>query len=473
MSITVKTYSSSRNVWVAYALQICSVHAYSLYEENPDGTLSKLDPIEYSITKSKFSQGKEDIIGNNSVSHQHLNGDITFLPKSSTKSFTRSVSTSPPSQGYTDYYKEYIETSASKGEGSTHYTYKRLNHWPDRPAHYTFDRQWSMRSVVESEVRFADDFKGAGSSKYYYRVDFPELTTKDIVWMSSYGSYRTNVPAQSLMFTESGALYRSRNTSIGLIKFGLLDVPDISKISSLLDIPACSGPVEPDDLLVRLTKKIGSLRVNNLANIAQLRKLDELLPPTLKKGSKLFKTAADFLLWYKYSYKTTDMDIEEMMKYYFRVDEPIVNCKAKGFAHRATVSCKPADGVSDTFTFYLGSYQQSIIQKFGLQLNLGNTWDMIPFSFVVDWFTKIGDMLESLDAIDEWTQVPLICYVSSRKAITPYSLPANIKAVGRLTLNNYIRNVSRTLPMTVVSPSLNIPRGHLPEALSLLIASKR
>lgn len=38
-----------------------------------------------------------------------------------------------------------------------------------------------------------------------------------------------------------------------------------------------------------------------------------------------------------------------------------------------------------------------IPEYFGLRATPGKLWDMVPFSFVVDWFTNVGDVLDSLD----------------------------------------------------------------------------
>lgn len=232
-------------------------------------------------------------------------------------------------------------------------------------------------------------------------------------------------------------------------------------------------PVPPDDLLVRLSTKTGPLRVNNLANIAQLRQLNQFLPPVLKKGKAVFKTAAEFFLWYKYTIKTSESDLKTAFEYYLR-GEDLNTDKSKGYAHRVVITNSPRDRVMDHFTFYLGSYQQSVLDKFGLRLNLENTWDLIPFSFVVDWFTKIGDMLASLDAADQWTHVPLMGFISSRKAYSNYQLPSDLSsASANITVNSYCRIVSRELPAVVVSPDLNMPRGCLPAAVSLAIATRK
>jgi hypothetical protein len=37
---------------------------------------------------------------------------------------------------------------------------------------------------------------------------------------------------------------------------------------------------------------------------------------------------------------------------------------------------------------------QSDLRQFGLELTAYNAWDMVPFSFILDWFLKIGNRLE-------------------------------------------------------------------------------
>lgn len=39
------------------------------------------------------------------------------------------------------------------------------------------------------------------------------------------------------------------------------------------------------------------------------------------------------------------------------------------------------------------------LERFGLQPTAGQAWDLVPFSFVIDWFANVGDVLTNLDSL--------------------------------------------------------------------------
>lgn len=68
---------------------------------------------------------------------------------------------------------------------------------------------------------------------------------------------------------------------------------------------------------------------------------------------------------------------------------PVLDTKAT-LSHFCTYHLK----LKDSFFSSLWS----ALERFGLDPSIGQAWDLIPFSFVVDWFLSVGDTLRNIDA---------------------------------------------------------------------------
>lgn len=109
---------------------------------------------------------------------------------------------------------------------------------------------------------------------------------------------------------------------------------------------------------------------------------------------ELPKTARDAWLTYRYVYTTTKLDVAEAKSVFSRLDQLTQTSVVRtygsyvrdGTTYRVGFSVDPAQIVpSDVST---------TLQSFGLKLNALNVWDMIPYSFVVDWFLPISQIIE-------------------------------------------------------------------------------
>lgn len=155
------------------------------------------------------------------------------------------------------------------------------------------------------------------------------------------------------------------------------------------------------------------LSSNNIANIrdvseivSSLRNPLKLLENTanaLKKqiGKKGFK---DAWLKYRYVYNTTKSDIQDASS---KLGQTVLT-------DRDTIVVRdqiPAAAISgnDTVVVHAKFVAEEDLSKvseasliwakltqLGLQPDLYNIWDMVPFSFVVDWFLPIGDFFEEI-----------------------------------------------------------------------------
>lgn len=116
----------------------------------------------------------------------------------------------------------------------------------------------------------------------------------------------------------------------------------------------------------------------------------------LARGVTEVGSLSDAWLGYRYAYSTTQMDIEELASY---VD------RARNIARASSLFARGSHTYSDGHGDYLircamevpteeNSEVLSILERMGLALDGYNAWDLIPYSFVVDWFLHIGDFLE-------------------------------------------------------------------------------
>lgn len=122
------------------------------------------------------------------------------------------------------------------------------------------------------------------------------------------------------------------------------------------------------------------------------------------------------------------------------------------------------------------SYLDQIIEMFDLDLSLENIWDLVPYSFCVDWFINLSTLLESLDSYYAITQRhSIICSGRTIKSSAFYT-PASAGFSGwsgNVTLSYYQRRYTES----IIYPSLLLdttiqPLQHIVEG-GALIVSKR
>lgn len=124
----------------------------------------------------------------------------------------------------------------------------------------------------------------------------------------------------------------------------------------------------------------------------------------------------DAWLGYRYEYSTTKADIEEAVSIASRIASLRVdNIRCNGVAKRGnwTFRCSVHVNLAN-FTAL-----QSSCERIGAQLDGYAIWDMVPFSFIIDWFIDIGGWLEH----GRWAEMahrlgPQTCWFSARCEFT-------------------------------------------------------
>lgn len=118
-----------------------------------------------------------------------------------------------------------------------------------------------------------------------------------------------------------------------------------------------------------------------------------------------FKRPKDLWLAYRYSYCTTKSDIEEYSTLIRQLSQLPDDEHVKvggGFWRddmyfRATAEFCVAK--------VLPQEVYDMVGTFNAELSARNAWDLIPFSFVVDWFLKIGDSLERFEVFNKAQEI--------------------------------------------------------------------
>lgn len=176
-------------------------------------------------------------------------------------------------------------------------------------------------------------------------------------------------------------------------------------LSKCLGLPSdVSGPIKVrhfQEAFRMAQEKLPKTSTNGLANaldvVALLRDIRQNPTVTIDRGSKLAKNA---WLSYRYAYSTTKADIQEAAELANRLMaiDPII--ESYGSVADGTVSyfCE----LVVTTDQFLPPKTKSLIERlklYGVELNFTNAWDMIPYSFVVDWFADISSLMQGMD---EW-----------------------------------------------------------------------
>jgi hypothetical protein len=112
------------------------------------------------------------------------------------------------------------------------------------------------------------------------------------------------------------------------------------------------------------------------------------------------RTASDAWLSYRYVYNTTKLDVRELKSAFSRLDRLSRSDLVKVYGQYTRGSVVYRVGFHIDTAQIIPTDVSTTLQRFGLELNLLNVWDMIPYSFVADWFLPIGSIIEYFQNLD-------------------------------------------------------------------------
>jgi hypothetical protein len=159
---------------------------------------------------------------------------------------------------------------------------------------------------------------------------------------------------------------------------------------------------------LEMVTNVPRMNDNNISNMLEIIGFMKSL--VIDHRIEVPESLADLWLAYRYSYGTTKLDAEEAIKFVHRHmdlgDWTKIKCygmhtlEYKG----AHVTCRCESQVIPRVMSTVGRLWRNL-HTYGLSPGFYVVWDMIPYSFIVDWFLPIGDVMAAWDAkrvVDEY-----------------------------------------------------------------------
>lgn len=198
-------------------------------------------------------------------------------------------------------------------------------------------------------------------------------------------------------------------------------IEQLSRDRNSLVAPVLSKLKYPEEVWYNLilagAREIKRLDMNNIANILEIpgmiRVFDKIYNQfiSFKNGQKVYtnpttgkliKKAACIYLGIHYGVKLTVMDLKEIVQTFKDNPSLLRQLRRKVVSYsKATLDgnsyhCKscmtPKSGREVTDV-------RDLTRILGIELSALNLWDLVPWSFVVDWFIPISDILDSFENI--------------------------------------------------------------------------
>lgn len=214
------------------------------------------------------------------------------------------------------------------------------------------------------------------------------------------------------------------------------------------------------DLAMQASAKVNANKVNMIAFLRDLRHPTEMIPKL--RNLVHLKTLADNFLTVEYGILPTIGDIESIMGAFKRMG-PYVD--RNGFdvytaSHRDSLDIDAMSyqleqhiklAIADEDDEFLSLIAR--VESFGFLPTFKNLWDLIPYSFVLDWFIDVGEFLKRVDTNLRIMRLEIRYVTSSRKTITSGTLPVDpeIPFEGTIQWVHYQRWVSDQCPVPPLS----------------------
>lgn len=431
-----------------------------------------------------FLKESAGVYGENNVSHRQLNASLSWSPLPSIVKMVGSEDI-PIKGRYANgsFYRSgtSINTGALLREGYEHDPESDTNFLVTGPRSFELRKFKATHSLFSSVSTLAsvtiDRFTyGPGNLEYsdatHHRIelffDSLKFSTVDIPGVEPSFIGSTGWRERVIRGDYPPSHKREETSSFSERKYWYASPvkPDsdvggaLSAVRSLIDLPLPEVDVIPfHDLQKKAVEALDDNNVNMLAFIKDIRKPWELIPK-LKNLSSL-KTHAGNYLGYEYGILPTVSDLQSIVEainrhaapYYDSNDFRVLTSSASSEASssvgtvRVIERCKIAISRGDDRLFGLSDS----LHNLGGFPTLENLWDLVPYSFVVDWFINVGNMLEQVDFSGRVARLGVKYTTRSSKTIINYELPIYMVEqgiTGSISVIHYTRSVSEGTPPT-------------------------
>jgi hypothetical protein len=110
------------------------------------------------------------------------------------------------------------------------------------------------------------------------------------------------------------------------------------------------------------------------------------------------------------------------------------------------------------------------MDKLGILPDLQNIWDLIPFSFVIDWLVKVSEFLGYFDFYQKALRMRIRYVTMSRKYVTSVEYGDDkFPFTGLAKVVSYHRWVTDQCPLPPLTLQSSSPQGHFLEASALIL----
>lgn len=226
-------------------------------------------------------------------------------------------------------------------------------------------------------------------------------------------------------------------------------------------------------------KKLNANDVNMLEFLRDIRHPRKMIPKL--RNLRHLKDIANGYLTIHYGLLPTISDLKRIVK---------AAQKAKHSTNRAgqTITSKShlATKEIDNIKFSLEQHAKlcienvdegfraliNTVESVGIAPTLNNIWELIPYSFVVDWFVGVSDFLDRVDGIHRLLRYPIQYSTLSKKRLAhvTFKATAGTPVTGYIQLRRYHRwtTVRSPLPPLSLQESAD-PQSHWLEGSALII----
>lgn len=224
---------------------------------------------------------------------------------------------------------------------------------------------------------------------------------------------------------------------------------------------------------------LGTYQGNGIALLRDIIGCTAAARSTLKTIRSLAtkpKAVSDLFLSFHYGWKLMFLDLKELQHSLAAVKK-VRRCQAaQSYAYEKGMAYARYQVYFEEYS-ELNSLLDLAVAKFDLELSGRTMWDFLPFSFVVDWFIKIEEVLTSLD---NWFRLTrrhkIVAAGRSLKCICPIKpgqvgLPSALS--GNITARYYCRRYGDPIaPAILPSVTNQFMPFHFVEGTALVISAR-
>lgn len=479
---------------------------FAMYNEIVVGPFGPAIPsydVNYRLDYDFIRQGSSRY-HENDVDHAETNGVLNALP-------IASVATSTPIVGSPERFFLRGQNLFSKKSEDV---YSNLGIVPQGGQHYytlgTVQRNVCVEQASNDAIEYYQIVANSATptaliAVSYHKLTFVKLGTSQVTYFRKYfdGNSRTRRNKDFLKSLDAATIksivneeLSGRTLSQGNINLDLYEVTPQSinvtearrVINSLIQNPPevskfNTTSLDYGDLAMEASAQANANSVNMIAFLKDLRRPWELIPK-LKNLRKL-KTHAGNYLGMEYGILPTIDDLKSIADA-FTKRRPYID--RNGFSlynavHRSSGSTQgytleleqrikiAIEDEDNDFVRLMNSVESS-----GFAPTLENIWDLVPYSFVLDWFVDVGGFLERIDSRLRLARLNIRYATMSNKTIMSYPIipSSSFPFTGTLEVVNYHRWTSDQCPLPPLSLASE-PKftSHWLEASALIIQRKK